>query len=520
MTLLPYSNTKYSVTTLTTTFLASTILTLGAFTANAETTIQPPAISSQAQAQSVVNRALEAAGGYEALNAMRNATTTLSVRTANPGQAPTPTTSPELGDPQRNVAYRSNGRVAFENYNGDNLGFRYVRGVGQDWVYLAGQNAVATIDPLFAPGIMDRSVTSVDILLALADNSASIRSSGTNEFNGDTHNLITFADPIGRAQTLYFSAATGALESLVTLSAHPQWGDVRTVTNFGDYKDVSGVALAHKMSTTQAGILTQEVSIESVSLEIADEALFTQPEGAGRNDPFTVADNTPRDLSVEELAKNIFFIPNAAQGYNVIFVNNRDGVTILETPQSPQAARDIITTVNKRLPGKKIKRAVLTHHHFDHSGGLYGFLEASISVVTTPGNEDFVESIGSAGRNIGRNGGTPEKISVKTFDKKRTIGRSSRKIELINVGPNPHAEEIVVAYIPAIKSIFVADLFSARGEELPAANANQLAFAERLEALDLDIETFIPVHGRKATATEFWDSVKRGREAQTEQASE
>ena len=68
--------------------------------------------------------------------------------------------------------------------------------------------------------------------------------------------------------------------------------------------------------------------------------------------------------------------------------------------------------------------------------------------------------------------------------------------------------------MPALKTAFVADIFSKRGDSLPPANANQLDFAEKLEALDLDIETFIPVHGANATAEEFWDSVKRGRESE------
>jgi len=188
------------------------------------------------------------------------------------------------------------------------------------------------------------------------------------------------------------------------------------------------------------------------------------------------------------------------------------GVTIVETPQSTQAARDIVATIKKSLPRKKIKLAVPTHHHFDHSGGIYGFLEAGVPILTTPGNEEFVREIGAAARNIERNSGLSKAVNVETFTQTHTIGRGSRKVELINVGPNPHAEEIVVAYIPAIKTLFVADIFSARGEELPPANANQLSFASKLEELDLDIETFIPVHGRKATAEEFWDSVKRGQE--------
>ena len=44
------------------------------------------------------------------------------------------------------------------------------------------------------------------------------------------------------------------------------------------------------------------------------------------------------------------------------------------------------------------------------------------------------------------------------------------------------------------------------------ANANLLAFADRLEELDLDIETFIPVHGQRATAEQFWEAIRLGRE--------
>jgi hypothetical protein len=46
------------------------------------------------------------------------------------------------------------------------------------------------------------------------------------------------------------------------------------------------------------------------------------------------------------------------------------------------------------------------------------------------------------------------------------------------------------------------------------ANQNLLAFADRIEQLDLDVETFIPVHGQRATAEQFWESVRLGREQQ------
>ncbi len=482
-------------------------------TAHADDKTQSPALSAQAKAQQVLNRAINAAGGYDALSQFRNSQITFSTMNANPGQAPTPTLEPTLGNAFRSVTHHSNGRTAIENYNGENLGFRYVRGAGPDWVYLAGQNAVALIDTSVGENIIDRTITNADLLLSLSDHSASLRYAGTVSKDEKKYSIVTFADDLNRTQNLYFNNENGALTKAEHISAHEQWGDISTIKTFTDFKPVNKFSLAHKITIRQKGITTIVADITDVNFNAVDGALFIEPEGAAQNDPFTGASNAPRTLEIEELAKNIYFIPNAAQGYNVIFVNNRDGITVLETPQSTQAARDIVRTIGEKFPSRKIKRAVPTHHHFDHSGGIYGFLEAGIPILTTPGNEEFVSLIGTAPRNIGNNKGTPEKISVSSFAEKYTLGRGSRKIQLFNVGPNPHAEEIVIAYLPAIKTVFVADIFSARGETIPPANANQLAFAEQLEKLDLDIETFIPVHGRKATATEFWDSVQRGRAA-------
>jgi len=216
---------------------------------------------------------------------------------------------------------------------------------------------------------------------------------------------------------------------------------------------------------------------------------------------------------VEELADGLYFIANAAQGYNVVFADHDDGILVLETPQSIQASRDVIRTIKETLPGKTFKAAVPTHHHFDHSGGIYGYHEAGIPILTTPGNVDFAMEVGTTPRNIGTSKGAVLTPKVNSFEGRIVHGQGESAVELINVGPNPHADEIVIAYLPSLKTVFVADVFSKRSETLPPANANQLAFADVLETLSLDVETFIPVHGTNATAEEFWDSVKRGREA-------
>jgi len=467
----------------------------------------------QKKAQAVIDRAVEAAGGLEALSSLTSGTMTFSVRAARIGQAPTPETNGDLGNASKTVAHYANGLVAIDRFNGENLGSRYVHGGLVDWILFAGPNTVADVEPVLAGGIINQAMTSAHIVLGMSEDSQNARYAGTTEKDGKTFKAVSFVNNLGQMQTAFFDKATNRLDSVQSLTAHAQWGDIAITRNYSDYKIVNGALVAHTTTTKQADIIASVVNLESFEDVTVEESVFEKPEDATVNDPFTASTPSSRELTVEELGGGLYYIANAAQGYNVIFADHEDGILVLETPQSIQASRDVIRTIKAKLPGKTIKAAVPTHHHFDHSGGIYGYHEAGISILTTPGNVDFATKVGTAPRNIGTSKGAISSPNVNSFTGRTTLGSGAATVELIDVGPNPHAEEVVIAYMPAIKTVFAGDIFSKRSSPLPPANANQLDFAEELEKLDLDIETFIPVHGTNATAEEFWDSVKRGKEA-------
>ena len=470
----------------------------------------------QKQAQIVINQAIEAAGGLDALNNLASGKTTFSVRAARIGQATTPEANGDLGNPTKTLAQRANGLVAIDRFNGDNLGSRYVHGGLNDWIFFVGQNSVADVEPILAGGIINQAHTSAHILMDISTSSENARYVGTSTSGGKTLEAVSFVNGLGQMQTAFFDKNTKLLDSVQSLAAHAQWGDIAISRNYSDYKAINGAQVAHSVTTKQADITASVVTLESFEAATIEDAIFEKPEDATVNDPFTASTPTPRDLTVEELGGGLYYIANAAQGYNVVFADHDDGILVIETPQSIQTSRDVIRTIKTKFPGKTIKAAVPTHHHFDHSGGIYGYHEAGIPILTTPGNVDFSTKVATAPRNIGTSKGAISSPIVNSFDGRITLGSGAATVELINVGPNPHADEIVIAYMPEIKAVFVADIFSKRSNPLPPANANQLDFAEELEKLNLDIETFIPVHGENATAEEFWDSVKRGRDAAAE----
>jgi glyoxylase-like metal-dependent hydrolase (beta-lactamase superfamily II) len=473
-------------------------------------------IRTQRDAQRVLARAVEVAGGREALSRFRRAEIELESRiAAGLGQGLRPDDAAELGPANRATVHAAGDRLAYQTFNGENLNFRYVPGDGEDWVHFAGPNTVATVEPIAAANFLNRVTVSPMLLLELSERPAALRSLGTQENGNMRFDVVAYADRMGQQRTLYFDAATGHLARSETVVNHAQFGDITVAVFFTDYREVQGVQLAHRMVLRQGDLVTAESVVQSANLGATiDDALFERPDSAPDGAPITAPPIGERSLEIEELAAGIYLVPNAAPNYNAMFVVYDDGILVLETPQSPQTSHDVIHAIRRRYPSPPVRWAVPTHHHFDHSGGLFGYIRHGTTIVTTEGNEEFVRGVAAAPRAIGEFGHHAmgmQQLQIETFSGRRSFGEGARRVELIDVGPNPHVEEILVAYIPSIKTLLVGDLFGFNGNVVPA-NANALAFADRLEELDLDVETFIPVHGQRATAEQFWESVRLGRE--------
>jgi hypothetical protein len=100
-------------------------------------------------------------------------------------------------------------------------------------------------------------------------------------------------------------------------------------------------------------------------------------------------------------------------------------------------------------------------------------------------------------------------------NKKRVFEDDKHRVELYDVGPNPHAKEMVVAYLPKEKILFQADMFNpAANGSIPIAQDVTISFAEKLKELGLDVEKIYGVHGRPATPEELQGSIDRRRSSE------
>jgi hypothetical protein len=78
-------------------------------------------------------------------------------------------------------------------------------------------------------------------------------------------------------------------------------------------------------------------------------------------------------------------------------------------------------------------------------------------------------------------------------------------LQLIDVGPNPHAREMVIAYLPKERVLFQGDLFFVPANDAPTGppQPTTISFAQKVKDLKLGVERIASVHGRTTTMDEL-----------------
>jgi glyoxylase-like metal-dependent hydrolase (beta-lactamase superfamily II) len=217
---------------------------------------------------------------------------------------------------------------------------------------------------------------------------------------------------------------------------------------------------------------------------------------------------------VSKIADDVYILEGLNGGtHNVLFVAFNDHVLVVEAPEQILYANNSVqalTKIKETVPGKPIKYLVLTHHHSDHAGGFREYVAEGVTIVTTAETKSFLEKAAAAESSL-----LPKlsgkKLNVETIEnKKRVFQDDKHVVELYDIGPNPHAKEILVVYLPKEKILFQADLLNAAANgTFPIAQDPTISFSEKLQQLGLNVEKIYAVHGRAATPEELRTSIEK-----------
>jgi len=347
------------------------------------------------------------------------------------------------------------------------------------------------------------------VLLSILDDAATLRWLGDLTIGGDRLQAVTVATPQGAQMTLGFDPTTKLLRAMATMVADPLAGDAPNETLFSEYRRAGQLMIPGRRVSRLGGEVVSEYRYGEMTVGAAiPDSLVAPPAG------FAEAPPPPQTPPVKELAPGVWDVRGA--GYHALVVAFSDHMFVMEAPGGGSA--EIIARVKELAAGKPIRFVAPTHHHDDHAGGMRDFIAEGVTIITTPGNRAYFERMGAARRTIAPDPQAlrPQPVRLETITgRRRVLTDGTRTVELIDIGPSPHANEMLVAWLPAEGILFQGDLLNlGAGRIYPvSANPTTLHFAEWVRRSGLPVKTIAGVHMDPGPASQLDEAVAQARAA-------
>jgi glyoxylase-like metal-dependent hydrolase (beta-lactamase superfamily II) len=329
----------------------------------------------------------------------------------------------------------------------------------------------------------------VGIVRAALEPGAQLANARTHE----NHEVVEITTADGGRYTLSLDAATKLPASIVSMTSHPNLGDVAVETTFADYREVDGLKLPatttmrldrYTLATLRASTITPNGAVG----DLAAPAAVKEASG----------DPAPARVTAEEVAPGIWYL--AGQSHHSVLVEFADHLTLIEAPQSDARTLAVIAKARELRPGKPLTEVVNTHHHFDHSGGIRAAVSEGLTVITHAANRAFYEAAAARKHEITPDAlaKNPKPISIQTVEDRTILKDASMAIELYPITGNPHADTLLMAYFPAQRLLVQADVFSPPALNAPPPPSFPFAanLVENMRSRNLRVERIVPIHGR------------------------
>ncbi len=463
------------------------------------------------KAREVLDAALQAAGGVEALQALKDVARKGSGTAFNQGQSlkvdPPYTTRPvEVTSVSDLARRRSVTETLTTPQGGVPAKARVVLSGESGFAHNLVTNVATPSTPVGLAGL--RTALRRDpaaLLLTARSRAETLRFLGEGVFEGQPQRVATFADSDGTQIALYVDARTSLLSKYEVLADHPVMGDTLTEVIFSDYRAVGAVKLPFRVVNRTGGEVSQDMKYSEIRANSEPAAgLFEAPKDAIAGTPAGPATT----VTLKKLAENVYLVEGSS--HHSLFVAFKDHGVLVEAPQGEERSQVVMAAIKETVPGKPIKYVVPTHFHYDHTPGLRAYIATGATIVTTPGNRAFIERLAATPRTIRTDSlsRAPRPPVIEVFEKRRALTDGTLTIELHDIGPNPHVAEAVIAYLPGQKIVFQSDLIGLPADgPLPPASPATIDFVDKVQKLGLQVETIAGSHGRVGTMAEVTRAV-------------
>jgi glyoxylase-like metal-dependent hydrolase (beta-lactamase superfamily II) len=289
-------------------------------------------------------------------------------------------------------------------------------------------------------------------------------------------------------------------------------GDVTTTTYFtgylpfGELRLPVGITAAMDWRDTPSMIF----HVDSYRVDVQDLPAFAAPP------PSPPA--AERRATADKLADKVWDVRIGGNGGAV--VEFADHLVMFEAYNNEADTFARLDLADTLVPGKKVTHVIVSHHHFDHSGGVRAAVARGLTIVARRGNEGiFREMVARPAPNfpdaLARN---PQPLKFLPVDEHLALDDGTMRVDVYHAVGHLHMAEAVFAYIPGPR-IFVEGDFTTYNWDW---NWWGGAYLDNVERYGLDPAINVPVHGIVTTFDEtiagIEEQVANAREYCTRQA--
>jgi glyoxylase-like metal-dependent hydrolase (beta-lactamase superfamily II) len=210
----------------------------------------------------------------------------------------------------------------------------------------------------------------------------------------------------------------------------------------------------------------------------------------------------PASVTVEKMAAGVYRLGGTT--HHSYLVEFRDFVAVFEAPLHEARSLAVIEEVVKLAPGKPIRWLISSHPHFDHIGGLRTYLHIGSTIVTHRKAIDFLnrDVLNYRPRTVAPDivalwppTELSEGYNFEAINENYVITDNSRILRVYYVQPLAHVAGMLMAYLPAERIAFEADLFDTHEAPPAAPTPAMRSFFNQVRRMKLEVATIAPVHG-------------------------
>src|SRR5215470_15337188 len=349
------------------------------------------------------------------------------------------------------------------------------------------------------------------IKAALASGNATVEDRYFNRLD-QTVKVIGFAT--GKYRVTGEFDKDNLLTRVVTWFPDPVMGDNAIEVRYTEWKDVGGGAkFPFHIHAHQGDHPLQTGGRNWFDVRVTDAKVNVPDAAVAVPDSVRSAPAPQVRVAAQKLGGGVWLM--GGSGANSIAVEFKDFIAVVEAPTNEARSNAVIAEIKKTIPNKPIRYVVVTHHHFDHSGGVRTYAAEGATVITDDHNKDYFSKVvlGPQSRAL-----EPDRLSqfafaptgpgplmLQTFTDQYQISDGQRSIMLYHVDNLNHANDMLVAYLPQDKILINADLYGPppAGGTLANVNLNAVALYRNLKRLKLDVAQHVPIHGNPGSHADF-----------------